>query len=158
MLQAIDINVDVGEGVDNEEQLMPFISSCNIACEGHAGNRQTMQTVVRLAKKHNVKIGAHPSFPDRENFGRQKMEISCSRLFKSIREQINNLIKVLREENATLHHIKPHGALYNLATAEKTTAIVVIEAIKSISLSKTQKSNNPVRRDLVAIFSVFIYF
>ncbi len=134
MLQTIDINVDVGEGVNNESQLMPYISSCNIACGGHAGDLETMRTVVKLAKKHRVKIGAHPSFPDKENFGRQAMKISNARLFKSIREQINSLMRVLRDEKARLHHIKPHGALYNLATTNAPTATVIIEALKSISL------------------------
>jgi len=134
MFQTIDINVDVGEGLDNEAQLMPFISSCNIACGGHAGDIQTMRTVVKLAKQYNVKIGAHPSFPDKENFGRQAIEISSAGLFKSIREQINGLMSVLRDENARIHHIKPHGALYNLAATKTSTATVIIEAMKSISL------------------------
>lgn len=134
MKRTIDINVDVGEGINNESQLMPFISSCNIACGGHAGDADTMRAVVKLAKEYNVKIGAHPSYPDKANFGRQKMEITHSRLFKSIRGQINSLIKVLREENAMLHHIKPHGALYNHAAIDKTTASVIVEAIKSFSL------------------------
>ena len=134
MLQTIDINVDVGEGVNNEAQLMPYISSCNIACGGHAGDLETMRTVVKLAKMHRVKIGAHPSFPDKENFGRQAIEISSAALFKSIREQINSLMLVLRDENARLNHIKPHGALYNLAVTNTSIATVIIEVMKSISL------------------------
>ncbi|MCF6295509.1 MAG: 5-oxoprolinase subunit PxpA [Flavobacteriaceae bacterium] len=134
MYQTININVDVGEGVNNETQFMSFISSCNIACGGHAGDSQTMRTVVKLAKLHRVKIGAHPSFPDKENFGRKPIEISSAALFKSIREQINSLMFVLREENARLHHVKPHGALYNLAVTKTSIATVIIEAMKSISL------------------------
>ena len=134
MLQTIDINVDVGEGVNNEDQLMSYISSCNIACGGHAGDLQTMRTVVKLAKQYDVKIGAHPSFPDKENFGRLPIEISSAGLFKSIREQINSLMTVLRDENAALHHIKPHGALYNLAVTNTSIATVIIEVMKSISL------------------------
>ncbi len=134
MLQTIDINVDVGEGVNNEAQLMPYISSCNIACGGHAGDLQSMRNVVKLAKQYDVKIGAHPSFPDKENFGRLPIEISSAGLFKSIREQINSLMTVLRDENAALHHIKPHGALYNLAVTNTSIATVIIEVMKSISL------------------------
>jgi len=134
MLQTIDINVDVGEGVNNEAQLMPYISSCNIACGGHAGDLQSMRNVVKLAKQYDVKIGAHPSFPDKENFGRQAIEISSAALFKSIREQINSLMLVLRDENARLNHIKPHGALYNLAVTNTSIATVIIEVMKSISL------------------------
>jgi UPF0271 protein len=134
MLETIDINVDVGEGVNNEAQLMPYISSCNIACGGHAGDLDIMRKVVKLAKQHRVKIGAHPSFPDKENFGRQPIEISSAALFKSIREQINSLMSVLRSENVRLQHIKPHGALYNMAATNTSTATVIIEAVKSISL------------------------
>ncbi|MCK5400063.1 MAG: 5-oxoprolinase subunit PxpA [Flavobacteriaceae bacterium] len=159
MLQKIDINVDVGEGVNNESQLMPYISSCNIACGGHAGDLSTIRTVVRLAKQYRVKIGAHPSFPDKDNFGRQKMDISYSRLYKSIREQVNILMKILRDENATLNHIKPHGALYNLAATDKSTATVIIEAIKSISLPiKLYVPYNSVIAELAIIENIPIVY
>lgn len=128
----IDINADVGEGLDNEAMLMPFISSCNIACGGHAGSMDTMRTVVNLAKAYNVKIGAHPSFPDKENFGRTKIEMLCADLYTSLKHQIRDLLLVLREENAVLHHIKPHGALYNLAAVDETIGNVIIEVMKSL--------------------------
>jgi UPF0271 protein len=131
---VVDINCDVGEGFANEAQLMPFISSCNIACGGHAGDRETMLQVVKLAKIHKVNIGAHPSFPDKENFGRQVIDISCADLYTSLKQQIRSLVSVLREEHLTLHHIKPHGALYNLAAIDEKTAKVVIEVVKSIAL------------------------
>lgn len=128
---SIDINVDVGEGVSNEPQLMPYISSCNIACGGHAGDNKTMRTVIKLAKKYRVKIGAHPSFPDKENFGRVKMNMSCAALFTSLKDQIEHLLSILREEQVSLHHVKPHGALYNLAAVDKKAALVIIEVMKS---------------------------
>lgn len=130
----IDINVDLGEGVGNEAQIMPYISSCNVACGGHAGDLQTMHNVVQLAKKYGVRIGAHPSFPDKENFGRTPMEMSSTLLFTSVKNQIQSLLKVLKEENARLHHIKPHGALYNLAAVDEKTAKIIIEAIKRIAI------------------------
>jgi UPF0271 protein len=130
----IDINADVGEGLNNESQLMPYLSSCNIACGGHAGNEEIMSKVVKLAKKHKVKIGAHPSFPDRQNFGRQIIQISSADLYTSLKQQIRSLMKVLRAEHVTLHHIKPHGALYNLAAVDEKTANVIIEVVKSIAL------------------------
>lgn len=132
--KTIDINVDVGEGIGNESQLMPYIASCNIACGGHAGDFNTMQDVVNLAQQHRVKIGAHPSFPDKENFGRQPIDMSCAALFSSIKNQIDDLIKVLSRENALLHHIKPHGTLYNLAAVDERIANVIIEVMKSIAL------------------------
>ncbi|RIA09915.1 UPF0271 protein [Flavobacteriaceae bacterium MAR_2010_72] len=129
----VDINCDVGEGINNESKLMPYISSCNIACGGHAGDLDTMRTVVKLAKEYQVKIGAHPSFPDKENFGRQIIDMSCADLYTSLRQQIRDLMVVLREEHLTLHHIKLHGALYNLAAIDEKTANVVIEVVKSIA-------------------------
>jgi len=131
---SIDINCDVGEGIGNEALLMPYISSCNIACGGHAGDKDTMLQVVKLAKAHNVKIGAHPSFPDKENFGRQKMKISCAALFTSLEDQISGLIQVMRKEQVQLHHVKPHGALYNLAVVDEETATVVVEVMKRFHL------------------------
>ena len=131
---VIDINVDVGEGINNETQLFPYISSCNIACGGHAGDTETMRSVVKLAKQYHVKIGAHPSFPDKEGFGRKTMDISCAALYTSIKAQIDDLISVLREEHMRLNHIKPHGALYNLAAIDAKCASVIIEVMKSILL------------------------
>lgn len=128
---SIDINVDVGEGIGNEQQLMPLVSSCSIACGGHAGDEETMRSVVKLAKQHRVKIGAHPSFPDKENFGRVTMNMSCAALFTSLKDQIEHLLSILREEQVSLHHVKPHGALYNLAAVDKKAALVIIEVMKS---------------------------
>ena len=133
-LLEIDINADVGEGIGNEPALMPYLSSCNIACGGHAGDLGTMTSVVRLAKVNRVKIGAHPSFPDKENFGRQEMKISATDLYSSIQLQVRTLQNVLHSENLNLHHIKPHGALYNLAAKDEKTARVIIEVIKSTAL------------------------
>ncbi len=129
----VDINADVGEGLNNEAQLMPYLSSCNIACGGHAGDTETMQNVVKLAKEYEVKIGAHPSFPDKQNFGRKVIEMPSADLYTSLKQQVRNLMKVLRTEHVTLHHIKPHGALYNLAVVDKKTARVIIEVVKSIA-------------------------
>ena len=129
----IDINADVGEGIGNEDQLFPLISSCNIACGGHAGNLETMLSVVRLAKKNNLKIGAHPSFPDRKNFGRKIMNISKDKLVKSLKNQIQALRTILIQENVDLNHIKTHGALYNFASNDKETARIIIDLTKEIN-------------------------
>lgn len=131
---SIDINADIGEGIGNEADLMPLLSSCNIACSGHAGDLETMKWCVELAKQHRVKIGAHPSFPDKENFGRQVVDMSCTALYQTIKNQIKALMNVVREQHAALHHVKPHGALYNLAVTDKKTAEVIVEVMKSIHL------------------------
>lgn len=130
----VDINADVGEGVGNESQIMPYISSCNIACGGHAGNEETMRMAVKLAKQHRVKIGAHPSFPDKENFGRTAMDMSCVALFAEIKHQVKCLLAVIKGENAMLHHIKPHGALYNMAAVNERIATVIIEVVKCLRM------------------------
>ena len=130
----VDINADVGEGIGNESHLIPYVSSCNIACGGHAGNHKTMRKVVRLAKQNNVKIGAHPSFPDIANFGRKPMEMPCVALFTSLKNQIDDLRVILETENAVLHHVKPHGALYNMAATDVRIATAIIEVMKSMAL------------------------
>lgn len=130
----IDINADVGEGIENEALLMPYLSSCNIACGGHAGDIQTMREVVMLAKTYDVKIGAHPSFPDRENFGRKAIEISPKALKNSIINQVQSLQEILISENTKLHHLKMHGALYNLSAIDKDIAKTVVEAINELEI------------------------
>lgn len=126
---AIDINADVGEGVGNEAQLLPLVSSCNIACGGHAGDEQSMRNTIKLAIKYEVKIGVHPSYPDKENFGRVSMQISPSTLIKSIQSQISFFKSVCDHEKAWLHHIKPHGALYNDIAKNTDIAQVFLKAI-----------------------------
>lgn len=131
MVKTIDINCDLGEGIGNEELVMPYITSCNIACGGHAGNQRTMSHVVNLAQKFKVNIGAHPSFPDQENFGRKVMELPSNQLFSVIRSQIVSLDQILLEKNLSLNHVKPHGALYNCAVIDENIAEVIIQVVKS---------------------------
>ena len=125
----IDINCDVGEGEGNESDLFPLISSCNIACGGHAGSLETIRTCLHLAKKYGVKIGAHPSYPDRENFGRVTMEISNEKLIESIQNQMQLFRSECEKATADLHHIKPHGALYNDIAKDEKKAKVFLTAI-----------------------------
>lgn len=131
-MTKIDINCDLGEGFGNEALLMPFLSSCNIACGGHAGNELTMETVSDLAVKYQVNIGAHPSFPDRQNFGRQFMSLSSEDLKESLVHQIHTLKHILDKKKVKMHHIKPHGALYNSAVTNKGIATSIVEVIKTI--------------------------
>ncbi|MEB8328941.1 5-oxoprolinase subunit PxpA [Flavobacteriaceae bacterium KMM 6897] len=126
----IDINCDVGEGIGNEEKLFPFISSCNIACGGHAGDEDIMKKIVVLANKYQVKVGAHPSYPDKENFGRVSLTLSPSLLKATILEQVAKLIPILEEEGMILHHIKAHGALYNDVAKDKALATVFLDAVE----------------------------
>jgi UPF0271 protein len=118
--------------VGNEEALFPFISSCNIACGGHAGNVKSMGEVVSLAQRFQLKIGAHPSYPDRENFGRNSIAMAPEALKKSIMEQVDALLAVLQARGlgGELHHIKPHGALYNDVAKNRSLALVFLEAVR----------------------------
>lgn len=127
----IDINCDVGEGIGNETELMPLISSCNIACGGHAGNLETMAEVARLATENEVKVGAHPSYPDKENFGRVSLNISEFNLINSIRRQIDDFESIIRKENILFNHIKAHGALYNDIARDSDLAKIFLKSIKS---------------------------
>lgn len=132
-MKTIHINCDLGEELYNEDLLMPFISACNIACGGHAGNKEIIENTIDLAIQHQVQIGAHPSFPDRENFGRKILQMDNQELLDSLLHQISVVLEIANKKNTELHHIKAHGALYNLAAKDQRTAEIVIEAIKRTS-------------------------
>jgi len=134
----IDINCDMGEIeellMDNTySNLMDHVTSINIACGGHAGDKNMMQKIVQIAKKKKVKIGAHPSYPDRKNFGRYELKIDPQELSDSIAKQINDLIDIADSENITIDHIKPHGALYNKAAKNKELATLICDTVKKIN-------------------------
>ena len=114
---------------------MPLISSANIACGGHAGDAESMREAVALAIEHGVAIGAHPSFPDREHFGRQEMHLPARELHECIVAQIESLAKVAAAAGARRHHVKPHGALYNMAARDAALAATVVAAIRSVDPS-----------------------
>ncbi|WP_299765767.1 5-oxoprolinase subunit PxpA [uncultured Dokdonia sp.] len=131
-MYKIDLNSDVGEGVGNEAQLLPLLSSCNIACGGHAGDTMTIQSTIELAIQHQVKIGAHPGYPDKENFGRQILDITPSDLRKSLTDQIVTVKDFAERQHQKLHHVKVHGALYNLASVDVSIARLIIDVVKEI--------------------------
>ncbi|WP_397298652.1 LamB/YcsF family protein [Nonlabens ulvanivorans] len=116
---TIDINMDLGEGMNVEGQVMPFISSCNVACGGHYGNYNSIKETLLLAQKYNVKTGAHPSFDDLKNFGRSQLDWDEARFRESVSKQIQQFQDVALELGITMNHIKMHGALYH-ATAHLT--------------------------------------
>ncbi|MBT8262325.1 MAG: 5-oxoprolinase subunit PxpA [Bacteroidia bacterium] len=132
MKRWIDINADLGEGTGLDEAIMPLISSCSIACGGHFGTEETMRTAVKLAKKYKVKIGAHPSFPDKDNFGRKVLTITKKELTQTVYHQILQFLAVCEMEDAEINHIKLHGALYNYAAKDAATADAVVEAISNL--------------------------
>lgn len=123
----------MGEGVGNDEAIMPFISSANIACGYHAGDEKIMKQTVESAMKHHISIGAHPSFLDRENFGRTGMHLANNEIYDLVTTQIFLLGKITNACGATLHHVKPHGALYNMAARSDEMAAVICLAIKDVN-------------------------
>jgi UPF0271 protein len=127
----IDISADLGEGAPDEPEIWPLITSANVACGGHYGDVDSMTHAVRRASELGTRIGAHPSYPDRENFGRKSMTMPPGALRATIIEQIN----ALRDIAGTLHHAKPHGALYNDAHKDRALAEVVIDAIRAVDPS-----------------------
>jgi UPF0271 protein len=126
---AIDLNCDMAEGMGNEAAIMPYITSANIACGFHAGNGEIIRQTMDMARKSDVKIGAHPSFRDKEYFGRREMKVPPEKLYALIIEQLIRIDLIAREKNAVLHHVKPHGALYNMAARDKAIAKVVAQAV-----------------------------
>jgi len=131
-MKNIDLNCDLAEGGKFDAELMPLISSCNIACGGHFGNKETMEAAVKLALQNGVNIGAHPSYPDLDNFGRKSLSITSEELKKSLRAQLLQLKAITERVGGRLHHVKPHGALYNDLVKDEAKANLVIDLVEEI--------------------------
>lgn len=136
-LEKIDINCDLGEHYGNAKSnvdhlIMPHISSCNIACGFHSGDPLTIHKTILLALDHQVSIGAHPSFPDLQGFGRRNIEMNSQELKHIIIYQVSALKGMVESQGAKLRHVKPHGALYNMAANDTAYATAIIEAIQAI--------------------------
>ncbi|HVK97445.1 MAG TPA: 5-oxoprolinase subunit PxpA [Flavisolibacter sp.] len=125
-----DLNCDMGEGMPNDAALMPFISSANIACGYHAGDEDTMKKTVALCLEYGVAIGAHPSYADRENFGRKEMPVDADEVYVLIEEQLAALQKITKEFRTTITHVKPHGTLYSAAAKDKNIAAAIASAVR----------------------------
>ena len=125
----IDINVDTGEGFNNESKIMPLISSCNIACGGHVGDLISIREVLEYAKLYNTRIGAHPSFMDKENFGRKHIDVKSGELFIDLFTQIKRVVTISEKLGTKFSYIKPHGALYHSVCNDKYYAEILINLI-----------------------------
>lgn len=129
----VDINCDLGEGCDNDAELMKYISSANIACGFHAGDADTMKHTVELAVENDVAIGAHPGYRDRDNFGRTNMQLTAKEVYEIVTEQITTLNEVAKSCGAHLSHVKPHGALYNQAAKDNELAATIAQAVRDFN-------------------------
>lgn len=130
MAFTIDLNCDMGEGMGNEAAIMPYISSASIACSYHAGDENSIRTTIRIAQQWGVSIGAHPSFKDKENFGRILHPMDTTSIYQLVTMQLELFRKIADEEKASIRHVKPHGALYNWSASDKTAADAIAKAVK----------------------------
>jgi 5-oxoprolinase (ATP-hydrolysing) subunit A len=131
-VRTIDLNFDGGEGED-DAALMPFVTTVNVACGAHAGDETTMRATIRLAKACGVSVFAHPSYPDRENFGRRRMTLPAADVERLVREQVDSLRRIAKEEGAEVAGVKPHGGLYHAAAADGETARALAAAAFAVS-------------------------
>jgi 5-oxoprolinase (ATP-hydrolysing) subunit A len=128
-MSRVDLNCDLGEGAGHDAGLMPLITSANIACGLHAGDAATMGATVALAQRHQVAIGAHPSLDDRENFGRRELPVTPGEAHLLVLTQTRRLQMIARQGGARVGHVKPHGALYNMAARDAVLAQAVANAV-----------------------------
>jgi len=126
----IDLNCDLGEGYPHDAELMPLISSANIACGFHAGDADTIRRTIGWAKEHKVAIGAHPGFADKANFGRIMIPLSPPQVYQLVQEQLAAFSAIALQEGAIVNHVKPHGALYNTAAQSMEWAQAIAEAVR----------------------------
>src|SRR5262245_22671458 len=120
----------MGEGIGNDEALMPYINSANIACGYHAGDEKTMWQTIELALKHNVHVGAHVSFLDRKNFGRSEMNLPIQDIYELVQQQLILLNEIADSFDVKIHHVKPHGALYNMSAKDPAISKAIAAAVK----------------------------
>lgn len=137
-MKTMDLNCDMGELPEaiadgTQEALMPSFTSVNIACGGHAGDKQTMKTTIEQALRHKVAIGAHPGYPDRENFGRLELKMAPEAVSDSVFEQVQALAEIAKACRARIVHVKPHGALYNQAVHNAGLARAIADGVARAS-------------------------
>ena len=137
---SVDLNCDVGEStgsqiIGNDPVLIPLVSSANIACGGHGGDQEHVARAVQIAIEHGVTIGAHPSYPDRENFGRLAMELSPEQLADTLRQQLDFLAGIVSRYGGEIKYVKPHGALYHGCNVDAAIAKTVVEASRAFDPS-----------------------
>lgn len=120
----------MGEGSPNESKIMPLVSTCSIACGGHAGDAQQIEQTIDLALQNNVQIGAHPSYKDKANFGRVKLHLSEKELKAQITAQLNLFYEIANKKNVSIHHVKAHGALYHETSSNQKVATAYLEVIE----------------------------
>jgi UPF0271 protein len=131
-VRQLDLNADVGEGdPETDEALLKVVTSANVACGAHAGDAHSMRATVTLAMRNGVAVGAHPGFSDRDGFGRRPQQLNANEIRQLLLPQLVTLDAIARVEGTTLHHVKPHGALYNQAETDSPLAVAIVAAIRA---------------------------
>jgi UPF0271 protein len=141
----IDLNCDLGEGAGTDAEVLPLITTANVACGFHAGDPATAYATIALAAKHGVRVGAHPSFPDREDFGRREMDRGEQQVYEDCVYQIGALAGIAKANGVALSHVKPHGALYNMACRDDRYARPVVAAAELFRLPLMGLQNSRVQ-------------
>jgi UPF0271 protein len=131
---GIDVNADLGEGFPNDERLLDLVTSASVSCGAHAGDRESILKTLHAARKRGVPVGAHPGYRDREGFGRRDQNLSTDHVVRLILDQFGELNELARQVGVPLRFIKPHGALYNQAQKERSVALGVVSAARSLKL------------------------
>ncbi|QQP97703.1 LamB/YcsF family protein [Lysobacter enzymogenes] len=162
MSARIDFNCDLGEGCGDDAAILPYVTSANIACGGHAGDAATMRDTLRLCRAHGVAAGAHPGYADREHFGRRALALSGEQVVALVRDQLARLAAIAAEEGVALTHLKPHGALYNLAADDRDVAEAIAAAVAGFDpglivfgLAQSELTDAAARRGLRVAHEVF---
>ncbi len=133
--RRIDFNCDLGEGCGDDAAIMPCISAASIACGGHAGDAATMRDTVALCLRHGVAVGAHPAFQDRAQFGRRELALPVEEIEALVARQVDALARICTQAGTRLRHVKPHGALYNLAARDRDVADAIARAVRRLDPS-----------------------
>jgi UPF0271 protein len=141
----IDLNADIGEGFD-DGAIVPWLSSANISCGAHAGSEAEIRQALRLCKQHKVAVGAHPSYPDRHNFGRLAMDITSFDLRTSLLQQLEYFLQLAADEGAIVRHLKAHGALYNVAAQDAQTGAVLLDLCRHFQLPLMTLAQSPLQQ------------
>jgi len=131
-MKTIDLNADLGEGEACDAELLQLVSSCNIACGGHAGDAESIEATVREALARGVNVGAHPAYPDREGFGRRRRFMSGEPLRDALRSQLDDFGRAAARLGATVTHVKPHGTLYTDAVVDAELADIVASVVAEV--------------------------
>ena len=135
MKHSVDLNADLGEGEPSESELLKFVSSANIACGFHAGDPSSMTASILAARAAGVAVGAHPSFSDRENFGRKELPVSTNEVFALVAYQVGAFLGIATSLGVRPNHVKPHGALYNMAARDPALADAVAHGVLAVNRS-----------------------